>query len=119
MPSDREDSIGAAIYIVALGGIAYLIVILVQLPGASRRGDFSIYYACEVAMHRGLDPYGINLTDFTRELGLEPDPFAHPNEHADVHPGHRAAREVFAVDRLCDLVCGERILPYRLAVDAV
>lgn len=80
MPSDREDSIGAAIYIVALGGIAYLIVILVQLPGASRRGDFSIYYACEVAMHRGLDPYGINLTDFTRELGLEPDPFAHPND---------------------------------------
>ncbi len=78
MPPVRDDSIGAAIYVVAIAGIAYLIVILVQLPGGSRRGDFSIYYACAVAMRRGLDPYAINLRDFTRELGLEPDPFAHP-----------------------------------------
>ncbi len=63
---------------VAIAGTAYLVTILVQLPGGSRRGDFSIYYACAVAMHRGLDPYAINLTDFTRELGFEPDPFAHP-----------------------------------------
>ncbi len=77
MPSDREG-IGPAIYLLAIAGIAYLIVILVQLPGGARRGDFSIYYACAVAMHRGLDPYAINLTDLTRELGLEPDPFQHP-----------------------------------------
>jgi hypothetical protein len=80
MPSDRDASIGPAIYLVAIVGIAYLIVIFVQLPGASRRGDFSIYYACSVAMHRGLDPYAINLTEYTRQLGLEPDPFEHPND---------------------------------------
>ncbi len=78
MPSARDASIGPAVYVVAIAGLAYLIVILVQLPGGSRRGDFSIYYACAVATHRGLDPYAINLTDFTRELGLEPDPFVHP-----------------------------------------
>jgi hypothetical protein len=78
MPSHRDDSVGAGIYVVALAGLLYLGVILVQLRGASRRGDFSIYYACAVAMHRGLDPYAIDMTDFTRELGLEPDPFAHP-----------------------------------------
>ena len=70
----------AGVFVVGGVGILYLLVILAQLPGASRRGDFSIYYACAVAMHRGLDPYGINLTDFTRELGLEPDPFEHPND---------------------------------------
>src|SRR5258708_4117858 len=77
MPTDREG-IGAAVYVVATGGLLYLAVVLLQLPGAARRGDFSIYYACAVAMHRGLDPYAINMTDFTRELGLEPDPFHHP-----------------------------------------
>ncbi len=69
---------GGGIYVVAILGLMYLVVVLVQLPRASRRGDFSIYYACAVAMHRGLNPYAINLTDFTRELGLEADPFAHP-----------------------------------------
>jgi Glycosyltransferase family 87 len=78
MPSDRDAPIGAAVYFVAIAGIAYLIVILVQLPGGARRGDFSIYYACAVAMHRGLDPYAINLTELTRQLGFEADPFAHP-----------------------------------------
>jgi len=78
MSSNHDDSIGPGIYVVALAGIAYLIVILAQLPGASRRGDFSIYYACAVAMHRGLDPYAIDMTTFTRDLGLEADPFAHP-----------------------------------------
>jgi len=66
------------IYLVATLGILYLVVILVQLPGASRRGDFSIYYACAVAMHRGLDPYAIDMREFTRGLGFEPDPFIHP-----------------------------------------
>lgn len=78
MFSRRESTIGAAIYVVAIIGLLYLAIILVQLRGASRRGDFSIYYACAVALSRGLDPYAINLTDFTGALGLEPDPFAHP-----------------------------------------
>src|SRR5579862_642241 len=74
----RMFAAGYPIYIVATLGILYLAVILVQLRGASRRGDFSIYYACAVAMHRGLDPYAIDMRDFTRELGFEPDPFVHP-----------------------------------------
>jgi hypothetical protein len=78
MPSNRPDAIGPGIYVVALAGIAYLVVVLIQLPGASRRGDFSIYYACAVAAHRGLDPYAVDMTTFTHELGLEPDPFVHP-----------------------------------------
>lgn len=78
MSSHRESSVGAALYVVAIVGLLYLAIILVQLRGASRRGDFSIYYACALAMGRGLDPYAINLTDFTRALGFEPDPFAHP-----------------------------------------
>jgi glycosyl transferase family 87 len=78
MPSNRDASVGAHLYVVAVAGLAYLIIILVQLPGASHRGDFSIYYACAVATHRGLDPYAIDMTNFTRQLGLEPDPFAHP-----------------------------------------
>ena len=43
MPSNRDASIGPGIYVVAIAGIAYLVVILAQLPGASHRGDFSIY----------------------------------------------------------------------------
>jgi hypothetical protein len=78
MSSNRDDSVGPGLYVIAIAGIAYLVVILVQLPGASQRGDFSIYYACAVATHRGLDPYAIDMTAFTRALGLEPDPFAHP-----------------------------------------
>jgi hypothetical protein len=78
MPSDRDVSIGPALYVVAIAGIAYLVLVLIQLPGGARRGDFSIYYACAVAMHRGLDPYAINLTEFTGQLGFEADPFAHP-----------------------------------------
>jgi hypothetical protein len=78
MSSNHDVAIGAHIYVVAIAGLAYLTTILVQLPGASHRGDFSIYYACAVATHRGLDPYAIDMTSFTRELGLEADPFAHP-----------------------------------------
>ncbi len=73
-------AVGPGTYFVATLGLVYLFVILAQLPGASRRGDFSIYYACAVATDHGLDSYAINLTDFTRELGLEPDPFTHPND---------------------------------------
>ncbi len=78
MSFNRDDSIGLGLYVIASAGLAYLAVILVQLPGASQRGDFSIYYACAVATHRGLDPYAIDMTAFTRALGLEPDPFTHP-----------------------------------------
>ena len=67
MSSNRDAPVGIGIYVIALAGLAYLVVILVQLPGASRRGDFSIYYACAVAMHRGLDPYAIDMRTFTRE----------------------------------------------------
>jgi len=76
--SSGDEATGPAICIVAAVGLAYLVVILVQLPGASRRGDFSIYYGCAVAMQRGLDPYAIDLRNFTRALGFEPDPFVHP-----------------------------------------
>ena len=72
------ESAGAGIVVVAIAGLLYLIVVLIQLPGGSQRGDFSIYYACAVATRRGLDPYAINMADFTRELGLEPDVFTHP-----------------------------------------
>src|SRR5580692_3745616 len=74
---DRESA-GPGIIVVAIAGLLYLIVILFQLPNGSQRGDFSIYYASAVATRRGLDPYAINMTDFTHELGLEPDVFAHP-----------------------------------------
>jgi hypothetical protein len=73
-----REPVGSGIVVVAIAGLFYLIAILIQLPGGSQRGDFSIYYACAVANRRGLDPYAINLTDFTRELGFEPDIFAHP-----------------------------------------
>ncbi|HXN87541.1 MAG TPA: glycosyltransferase family 87 protein [Candidatus Binataceae bacterium] len=75
-----REPVGAGIVVVASAGLLYLVVILVQLPGGSQRGDFSIYYACAVAALCGLDPYAINMTDFTRELGFEPDIVAHPTD---------------------------------------
>ena len=119
MPSDRDDSIGAAIYVVAIAGVAYLIVILVQLPGGSRRGDFSIYYACAVAMHRGLDPYAINLTDFTRELGVEPDPVRASGRHAHVYPHDGTDGVDVASVGVCGLARRQYLMPRRVAVFSV
>nr|UXE46223.1 hypothetical protein Hi04_10k_c5981_00043 [uncultured bacterium] len=78
--NDSNKLIGLGTYLVVGLGLLGFGFALKALPGGARRNDFNAYYACAVALHRGLDPYVINLTTYTRQLHLHPDPFSYPGD---------------------------------------
>ena len=76
--SRRNGSVGVGIYIVGSIGLACLALAVRYLPHGARRLDFNVYYACAVALRRGMDPYAIDLRLFTRQLNLSPALFSYP-----------------------------------------
>jgi hypothetical protein len=72
-----HPGVAASICFLAIVQVA---AICVQLPGVSKRWDFSIYYLSAVAIREGLNPY---TTDFRRlgaPLGLETDDIPHATD---------------------------------------
>jgi len=59
-------------------GLFYLGDILIHLPGASHRGDFSAYYLSGLAIRLGMNPYAVSLNRLAGQFGFEPLPFDHP-----------------------------------------
>ncbi|HYB92489.1 MAG TPA: glycosyltransferase family 87 protein [Candidatus Binataceae bacterium] len=59
-------------------GLFYLGDILIHLPGASHRGDFSAYYLSGLAIRLGLNPYAVSLNRLAGQFGFTPLPFDHP-----------------------------------------
>lgn len=106
----RNDSVGVGIYIVGSIGLACLGLTVPHLPHGGRGLDFNVYYACAVAVRRGIDPYAIDLRLFTRQLNLAPALFEHPGDTPTfilaIEPLARfSAHTAYAIWTLASLLC--------------